>query len=295
MLKRFVLLDTATASKSTRNSFSTYSKFLAANSTFKTSVKKVNSTFKTNEKKVSDVVKASDRFFSNRSKFLSTSNGKSLVAINPSVQIHKCEMTEDTHQTKNECFILMHKLRKDDVFPENLSKEKMIELFFPQTTNDMALALSSVTSAFYGVMLETCGKVVGFDNIDNISKDFFYKLGRAKSKATGEAIDGKFNIPKDARGVVILLVSAIYNASPEYKFQIKQFSEEHCEIELRGVDRYYRITKALNIDKNLQWPVLHRFMEGISDEIHANVNIKSEMLSVGQSGECHEKFTLRKR
>jgi hypothetical protein len=213
--------------------------------------------------------------------------GDNVVAINPSVQVHKCD--------QNECYILMHRMREGDVFPESISKEKMIELFFPKTTSDMAESLSGVTSAFYGVMLQSTGKVIGMDNIDSVSQDFFYNLGKLKTKLTSDAVDGKYDLPKDARGVVILLVSAIYNASPEYRFDIKRFSEEHCEIELHGVDRYHRITRALGFEDKLQWPVLHRFMEGISDEMKADVDVKSEMLKINDSSECHERFTVTKR
>ena len=218
-----------------------------------------------------------------------------IVAINSSVRISKCEIIDSSNPKTNECYILMKELRTEDIFPEDLSKEKMIELFFPETSKDMTLALSNVTSAFYGIMLQTCGSIVGMENIDKVSKDFFYNLGKVKSKLTTEATQGKYEIPKDARGVVILLVSAIYNASPEYKFHIKHFSKDHCEIELRGADRYYRITKALGINDKLEWPVLHRFMEGIRDEIQADVDVKSEMLSIKDSGECHERFTMSKR
>lgn len=232
--------------------------------------------------------------FANKSLMVKQPKQTALTVLHPNVKMHQC-VIEGSDQTKNECFVLVHQLRKDDVFPEALDRDEMVKLFFPKTSADMALSLSNVTSAFYGIMLETCGKVVGFDNIDSVSRDFFYNLGRVKTKLTKESVNGSYEIPKDARGVVILLVSAIYNASPEYKFNIKQFDKEHCEIELQGADRYYRITKILNIEKKLQWPVLHRFMEGIGDELSADVNVKSEMLSVQDNGECHERFTIKRR
>lgn len=220
---------------------------------------------------------------------------KLLKAVGENVRIHQGKITDSSGAKTNDCYILLQELRKDDVFPSTISKEKMIELFFPKNSSDLALSLSNATSAFYGIMLETCGKSIGFENVNKISKDFFYKLGRVKTKVTKESIAGQFEIPNDARGVVILLVSAIYNASPEYKFEIKQFNQDVCEISLRGIDRYYRITNLLGIKKHLQWPVLHTFMEGIKDELSADVDIKSEMISIKDTGECHERFLVKRR
>jgi hypothetical protein len=213
-----------------------------------------------------------------------------VIRINPAVQIHQCE-----DEQKNECFVLMHPLRKDDVFPADLSKEQMVDLFFPKTTSDMAKSLSNVTSAFYGVMLESTGKVVGMENINPISQDFFYKLGTVKTQLTRADVGDRYTLPADARGVVIMLVSAIYNASPEYTFNIKKFSEDACEIELTGEDRYLRITKKLGISEHLQWPVLHRFMQGINDELQAGTDIKSEMLKAEDNGDCHERYTITRK
>src|ERR1700722_5503212 len=96
---------------------------------------------------VSSVRSGSNRLFSTAKKPLVqiTATRNKIVAINSSVKINKCEMI-DGNQTKNECYILMHELRKEDIFQEGLSKEKMIQLFFPNTSKDMALSLSNVTS-----------------------------------------------------------------------------------------------------------------------------------------------------
>lgn len=227
----------------------------------------------------------------NPQKFQQAEPKKKVIRINQDVQIHKCDMVS-TDKIKNDCFMLMKPLRGDDVFPKDLSKEKMVELFFPKTSSDMAQSLSNVTSAFYGIMLQETGKIIGIENIDKVSQNFFYSLGKTKTILTKKDIQGKYDIPSDARGVVILFVSAIYNASPEYKFDIKKFDADHCEIELNGMDRYLRITKTLGISQHLQWPVLHRFMQGINDELQAGVQVKSEMLKEKDDGECHERFTI---
>lgn len=210
------------------------------------------------------------------------------------VQLHKCVMTYDTGEEQS-CYVLMKKLRKDDTYIQTFDRQKMIDLFFPKTTSEMAESLSNVTSAFYGIMLENTGQYIGMDHVDFMSRGFFYKLGRTKARLTKEGIADRFTIPEDARGVVILLVSAIYNASPEYKFHVRAFSEDRCEIDLTGVDRYYRITRAMGMHKRLEWPVLHRFVEGLNDELKANSQVKSEMISINENAECHERFIITRR
>ena len=219
---------------------------------------------------------------------------KIILNTGRNIKVHKCNIVDDIKNT-NQCYVLMRPLREHDTFTDSFDNKKMVELFFPETTSEMAQSLSNVTSAFYGIMLESTGKIIGMENIDKVSKDFFYNLGKVKTRLTNDAIAGKYEIPKDARGVVILLVSAIYNASPEYKINVREFTENSCEIDLTGSDRYYRITKALGMNNHLEWPVLHRFMEGINDEMQANTEIKSEMLDVKDNGECHERFTIQRR
>jgi hypothetical protein len=195
----------------------------------------------------------------------------------------------------HECYKLVNSLRKDDVFPEELSQEEMINILFPKNAPELALSLSNVTAVFYGNMLQTIGNQIGMDNIDKVSKDFFYNLGKTLGKITINAMDGKCELPKDARGVTMALMTAIYKASPEYKFNVTHFDKDHSTIELKGDDRYLRVTKQLGFSDKLEWPVLHRFLEGASEELKANVDVKSEMLLAEDSGKCHERFTMKKR
>ncbi len=195
----------------------------------------------------------------------------------------------------DDCYKLMRELRKDDICHKDLNNEELVKILFPKTASDLTLSLSNVTAVFYGTMLEVVGRGIGMDKIDQVSKDFFYNLGKTLGKITINATDGQLELPRDARGVTIALITAIYKASPEYKFEVSHFNKDHCQIDLNGADRYLRVTKSMGLDKKLEWPVLHRFMEGISDELKADVNIKSEMLLAEDSGKCHERFTMRKK
>lgn len=195
----------------------------------------------------------------------------------------------------NECYALMKPLRKDDLFHKDLSQEQMIRILFPKAAPELVLSLSNVTAVFYGNMLQTIGNDIGMDKIDQVSKNFFYNLGKTLGKITKAATEGQYDLPKDARGITIALITAIYKASPEYKFQITHFNPDHCEIELKGDDRYLRVAKQMGFSEKLEWPVLHRFMEGIRDELKADIDVKSEMLVAEDSGKCHERFTMKKK
>lgn len=77
--------------------------------------------------------------------------------------------------------------------------------------------------------------------------------------------------------------------------EVLPFDKDFTQIDLKGADRYLRVAKSMGFSEKLEWPVLHRFMEGIRDELKADVDIKSEMLSAKDNGECHERFTMRKK
>ncbi len=195
----------------------------------------------------------------------------------------------------DECYKLMRELRKDDICHKDLNNRELVKILFPKTAPDLALSLSNVTAVFYGTMLQTIGNSIGMDKIDQVSKDFFYNLGQTLGKITKSSTSGQYNLPNDARGIAIALITAIYKASPEYKFEVTHFHKDFTQIDLKGADRYYRIAKSMGFENKLEWPVLHCFMEGINDELKADVDVKSEMLSIKDSGECHERFTMRKK
>lgn len=209
-----------------------------------------------------------------------------VVAINSQVSIN---------ETNNQCYMLMQELRKHDISHKDLNNKELVKILFPKTAPDLVLSLSNVTAVFYGNMLLTIGSSIGMDNIDKVSKDFFYNLGKTLANITINATKDQRELPKDARGVVIALITAIYKASPEYKFEVTHFDKDFSQIELKGDDRYLRVAKNLGFSEKLEWPVLHRFMEGISDELKANVDVKSEMLLAEDSGKCHERFTMTKK
>lgn len=120
-------------------------------------------------------------------------------------------------------------------------------------------------------MLKNIGNELGNEKIDNYSKNLFYELGKLKTK---QALEMHSKLEKDTRAFAIVLISAIYNASPEYDFNIENYTVEHTTIVLSGVDRYLRILTELGIDSFVTFPTLIPFMNGIKDTLNIDCNIE---------------------
>jgi len=192
----------------------------------------------------------------------------------------------------HECCDLVADIRRYDYFPTGPSEKDLVNTFFPKTVSDLANDLSNVTSAFYGIFLELLIDVVGHNKIDPISKKFFYRLGRMKTAAVLDNFSEHPILPKDARGIAIILISAIYNASPEYNFSIMHYSAEKCVITLTGKDRYFRISSQLGIDELLSWPTLTPFFEGINDELELNCTITPVIRKLAADGSCNIEYNI---
>lgn len=161
--------------------------------------------------------------------------------------------------------------RGNDVFPCNDLKEEIIDVFFPKSVFDLTQNLSNVTSAFYGLMLKTIGEEIGYEKIDLHSKKLFYQLGKLK---TIQALEMNPKLEKNTKSFAIVLISAIYNASPEYNFNIEKYTDENTIITLTGVDRYLRVLTELGIDNYVTFPTLLAFVEGIKDALNLNCKIE---------------------
>lgn len=161
-------------------------------------------------------------------------------------------------------------LRKNDIYATEELKEELQKYLFPASTKDLVLDLSNVTSAFYGILLKNIGEKIGFENIDEISKKTFYDIGKIKAQQCSEKME---SLPRDTRAFFIILVSALYNASPEYSIKSIEYTKEKTVFECSGKDRYLRILNQLGIAKYITFPTLLAFFDGIKDFL----KIKSEM------------------
>ena len=162
-------------------------------------------------------------------------------------------------------------LRGNDSFPSINLKHEIIDLFFPQNTSELTQNLSNVTSAFYGLLLKNIGEEIGNENIDLQSKKLFYQLGKLK---TLQALEMNPKLERNARSFAIVLISAIYNASPEYIFTIEKYTKKNTTIILTGVDRYLRILTELEIAQYVTFPTLLPFLQAINDTLEINCEIE---------------------
>ncbi len=192
----------------------------------------------------------------------------------------------------NECYWQIATTREKDVYPSELFKVKMLDAFFPKTVSQLTTDLSTVTSMFYGVMLESCINLFPESEIDKVSKDFFYRLGRVKTKAILQQDNSSCEFYADARGIVMVLITAIYNASPEYIFKITQYSAEESIINLTGKDRYYRAATTLGIAHLLVWPTLTPFFSGINDELGLDFTVSATINQLDENGACDINFRI---
>ncbi len=181
--------------------------------------------------------------------------------------------------------------RGKDKYPSAELEEYLVDRIFPKTAEELALVLSNVTAGFYGFTLKHIGKQCGWDRVDSISKSLFREIGGLKTK---EAIERGVEVPRDARGLAVICISAIYTSSPEFNFEILKYEPEETLMRLFGASRYFRIARRLDIDRYLSWPVLIPFFEGIAQQIGIKCKVEMETKKLEDGGECDclARFTL---
>lgn len=174
-------------------------------------------------------------------------------------------------------------LREDDEYDPKMETGEIYSVFFPPTVKDLVLDLSNITSIFYGLMLKEGGKMLGDEKIDALSKSTFYELGRVKAV---QAITKKPDIDRDARGICLTFLSAILTSSPEYKIQIVAYEPEKVRIIVKGVDRYHRIAKEIDIQEKISWPTLDFFFKGINDALQLQYVTYFDIKSLDDNSKC---------
>lgn len=164
----------------------------------------------------------------------------------------------------------VHLIREKDVYLTQEIEKACIDNFFPTTTTELTLDLSNVTSAFYGLALKSIYELYGKESVNSISEKIFYDLGRIKTQQCKSKLP---NFPQNTKAFAFVIISAIYNASPEYTFEVIKFTTDETIIKLEGIDRYLRILSQLEIDEYVKFPTLLPFMNGIKDELQLDCNI----------------------
>jgi CRP-like cAMP-binding protein len=184
----------------------------------------------------------------------------------------------------------MQNIRAKDIYPDEEVKALLVEKTFPKSAEDMTLKLSNVTAAFYGLTLANVGERFGWKEADAVSKAVFRRLGQLKTK---EAIELGVDLPKDARAPVLVFITAVHSASPEYNFEVLEYLPDEATVRVFGVSRYDRIAKALDIERHLTWPELLPFFEGAADELGIPCKVLGEIKELGDHGryECIYRIT----
>lgn len=180
--------------------------------------------------------------------------------------------------------------RGNDIYLPEMHWEELVADFFPPTVAQLAQGLSNTTSAFYGLMLQEIGKRYGLEIIESISKSTVYALGR---RTTRRLLLKHPDLERDARGIAKIAMSAIFNASPEYSFEVVRFEKDHAEMHMRGVDRYDKIARELGFN---QWmtPPIDAFAQAINDELGLPYRATLLIHSLNEASECsyNLSFTL---
>ncbi len=184
----------------------------------------------------------------------------------------------------------MQNIRARDVYPDEEVKALLVEKTFPKSAEDMTLKLSNVAAAFYGLTLANIGERFGWKEADAVSKAVFRRLGQLKTK---EALALGVDLPRDARAPVLVFITAVHSASPEYNFEVLEYLPDEVTVRVFGISRYDRIAKALDIERHLTWPELLPFFEGAADELDIRCKIQGELKELGDQGryECIYRVT----
>ncbi len=192
--------------------------------------------------------------------------------------------------TGRKLYAEMQNIRAKDVYPDEEVKAFLVEKTFPKSPEDMTLKLSNVTAAFYGLTLANVGERFGWKEADDVSKAVFRKLGQLKAK---EALEVGVDLPRDARGPVLVFITAVHSASPEYNFEVLEYLPDETTIRVFGISRYDRIAKALNIERHLTWPELLPFFDGAAEELGTKCKVQGELKELGEQGryECIYRVT----
>ncbi|MDR6464468.1 hypothetical protein [Chryseobacterium sediminis] len=182
-----------------------------------------------------------------------------------------------------ETYLALSDFRKHDVFLPEMNQAQIISDFFPETFTELTQCLSDITGAFYGGMLKQIGRFYGTEAIEQLSSTFMYDLG---SRMTLRNLETKPNLQPGIPAVAKILIGAIFTSSPEYNFEFKELNDYKCELLIKGVDRYHKITQSLQIAGLLKWPVIKPFLQGVCDTMGLDVLLEIKVLKLDPDSTC---------
>ncbi|MGE8533527.1 hypothetical protein KYG33_08380 [Chryseobacterium sp. D764] len=182
-----------------------------------------------------------------------------------------------------ETYLALSDFRKHDVYLPEMNQAQIISDFFPGTFTELTQRLSDITGAFYGGMLKQIGRLYGVEAIEQLSSTFMYDLG---SRMTLRNLETKPNLQPGIPAAAKILIGAIFTSSPEYNFEFKELNDHQCELLIKGVDRYHKITQSLQIAGLLKWPVIKPFLQGVCDTLGLDVLLEIKVLKLDPDSSC---------
>lgn len=182
-----------------------------------------------------------------------------------------------------ETYAALSDFRENDVYLPEMDQAQIISDFFPKTFTELTQRLSDITGAFYGGMLKQIGKLYGAEAIEQLSSTFMYDLG---SRLALRNLETKPNLQPGIPAVAKILIGAIFTSSPEYNFEFKELNDYKCELLIKGVDRYHKITQSLQIAGLLKWPVIKPFIQGVCDTMGLDVLLDIKVLKLDPDSSC---------
>ncbi|MDR4952731.1 hypothetical protein REB14_11140 [Chryseobacterium sp. ES2] len=180
-------------------------------------------------------------------------------------------------------YVALSDFRKNDIYLPEMNQAQIIADFFPGTFTELTQRLSDITGAFYGGMLKQIGRLYGADAIEQLSSTFMYDLA---SRMTLRTLEAKPNLQPGIPAVAKILIGAIFTSSPEYNFEFKELNDYKCELLIKGIDRYHKITHSLQIAGLLKWPVIKPFIQGICDTMGLDVLLEVKVLKLDPDSSC---------
>lgn len=191
---------------------------------------------------------------------------------------------------ENQAFEQLADLRSNDVYHPAMNAKEVVTTFFPATVSALVLNQSYITSTFYGLMLQYISRLNGASTINAVSNAVISEIGKRK---TTELLHRFPDIDRDARASLLILISAIYNSSPEYRFHVTNFSPDLVIVRLSGKDRYHSITHELDISRFLTWPVIAPFLETIAREISPLLSAAVKLIELADNSDCQYEITFK--
>ncbi|MDQ1854983.1 MULTISPECIES: hypothetical protein [unclassified Chryseobacterium] len=182
-----------------------------------------------------------------------------------------------------ETYLALSDFRKNDIYLPEMNQAQLIADFFPGTFTELTQRLSDITGAFYGGMLKQIGKLYGPEAIEQLSSTFMYDLG---SRMALRNLETKPNLQPGIPAVAKILIGAVFTSSPEYNFEFKELNDYKCELLIKGVDRYHKITHSLQIAGLLKWPVIKPFIQGVCDTMGLDVLLDIKVLKLDPDSSC---------